>query len=322
MFSRLVFLSTPSMQRETKGSNFKPDDDLALAKCWLAVSQQTREQNAETFWARVADQFAQHNALHSRSPASLKCRWNTVQKVTQKYLAANKLYRANIPSGETEKDTIGNVMQLYRERNATVDKEGTRKVAAPVRFLDAVMLLSTHPKFSAVIGGNGGNGYGSGGNGGNGIVRVGGVLSTSSSGVRCGERDAVLLEQTNVTHEAPSVPGSSGNIGMAAPFRSRPLGVKRDRAENAAEGGAYKMAKSMERVSVAIENSTKAKLLASSVAIQFKIIKSLPLREEERGLKLMELLSKVSSMETGETHGSSETEPNEGGAITVEGSSN
>ena len=213
-------------------------------------------------------------------------------------------------------------MQLYRERNATVDKEGIRKVAAPVRFLDAVMLLSTHPKFSAVIVGNGWNGCGSGGNGGNGRVGVGGALSTSSSRVSSGEMDELSLEQTNVTHEAPSVPGSDGNIGMASPFRSRPLGVKQDRAENAAERGAYKMAKSMERVSVAIENSTKAKLLASSVAIQFKIIKSLPFEEEERGLKLMELLSKVSSMETGETHGSSETEPNEGGAITVEGSPN
>lgn len=39
-----------------------------------------------------------------------------------------------------------------------MDKEGTRKLAASVRFLDAVMLLSTHPKFSAVVGFVGGNG--------------------------------------------------------------------------------------------------------------------------------------------------------------------
>ena len=60
------------------------------------------------------------------------------------------------------------------------------------------------------------------------------------------------------------------------------MGVKRDKAENAAERSAYKMAKLTDRVNVAIENSTKAKLLASSVAIQFKIIKSLPFGEEEK----------------------------------------
>ena len=71
----------------------------------------------------------------------------------QKYLATNKLYRANIPSGETKEDTNANLIQLYRERNATVDKEGGRKVAGPVRFIDAETLLSTHPKFSVVVGG-------------------------------------------------------------------------------------------------------------------------------------------------------------------------
>ena len=186
-------------------------------------------------------------------------------------------------------------MQLYRQRKVTVEKEGGRKVAAPVRFIDAVMLLSTDLKFSAVVGG-----------GARAVVESN--LSTSSSRVSSGDRDLVSIQQSNVTNALPVVPGSSpglsANIDMAAPFRARPMGVKRDKAENAAERGAYKMAKSMDRVSVAIGNSTKAKLLASSVAIQFKIIKSLPFSEEERGLKLMELLSKASSVEAGESNGS------------------
>ena len=33
----------------------------------------------------------------------------------------------------------------------TVDKERGRKVEAPVRFIDSEMLLSTHPKVSAVV---------------------------------------------------------------------------------------------------------------------------------------------------------------------------
>ena len=66
------------MIRESKGNNFKPDEDLALATCWLAVSQQGAEQNAETFWGRVAMEFSRQNDKTPRSSASLKCRWTTV----------------------------------------------------------------------------------------------------------------------------------------------------------------------------------------------------------------------------------------------------
>ena len=92
-------------------------------------------------------------------------------------------------------------------------------------------------------------------------------------------------------------PSSAGNIEMAAPSRSRPRGVKR---ENASEAGAFKMAQSINRVGMAIENSTKAKLIASSVSIQFKIIRFLPLSDEERGSMLMQLLSKASSTNAGQ----------------------
>ena len=61
-------------------------------------------------------------------------------------MAADKLYRSNVTSGEPEEDTKAHVIQLYRERNAIVDKDGTRKLAAPVHFIDAVMLLSCHSK--------------------------------------------------------------------------------------------------------------------------------------------------------------------------------
>lgn len=139
---------------KTKGSNFKPADDLALATCWVAISQKTTEQNSDTFWNSVMNEYEkQPRTLTPRSAASLKCRWTTVQKVTQKYLAAEKLYRANVPSGETEEDTTTNIMKLYRERCATTEKDGSKKLAAPVKFLDAVKLLSTHPKFSATVGG-------------------------------------------------------------------------------------------------------------------------------------------------------------------------
>ena len=123
------------MSREPKGGNFKPGDDFLLSKCWVVGSQRVKEQNAETFWARVAADFDVQPSTILRFPASLMCRWTTLQKVTQKYPAADELYRSNVPSGETEEDTKAHVMQLYRKRNGTVDKGGTKKLAAPVKFL-------------------------------------------------------------------------------------------------------------------------------------------------------------------------------------------
>lgn len=49
-------------------------------------------------------------------------------------------------SAETEEDTKAQVEQLYREKNATVHKNGTRKFAAPVKYIDEVKLLSSFPK--------------------------------------------------------------------------------------------------------------------------------------------------------------------------------
>lgn len=76
-----------------------------------------------------------------------------MQRVAQKYLAADMLYRANIPSGETEEDARANVMTLYREGNKTKDKHGQYKAAPVIKFIDAVRFLSSNPKFSTFVGG-------------------------------------------------------------------------------------------------------------------------------------------------------------------------
>ena len=56
-----------------------------------------------------------------------------------------------MPSGETEEDKKAHVMQLYREKNATVDNNGIRKLKAPEKYIAAVVLQSFHPKLSAAI---------------------------------------------------------------------------------------------------------------------------------------------------------------------------
>lgn len=95
-----------------------------------------------------------------------------------------------------------------------------------------------------------------------------------------------------------SEPSSIGNIGMSKPSRFRPTGVKRQKADDSVEAGAYKMAKSIDRVSRAIEESTKAKLVDSALAIQFKIVKSLPISGEEKEVRMKKLLLKASTLDS------------------------
>ena len=239
---------------KVKGTNFKPSEDLILATCWAATSQQTAEQNSETFWANVAKAYNSHsNTTTSRCSASLKCHWKIVQRLPKKYLAAQKLYIANIPSGENEDYIKANVMSLYRERNPTTDKDGKKKPAAPIKFVEAVDLLAKHPKFSNRVGGSS-------------LCSPSTSVLMATSG-RDSSADSLDQGSASTGQTEDVSTGQIGNIDVHRPSLSRPVGVKRQKAADAAEKGVYKMAKSIDGITRAINQSTKAKLMASSMAI-------------------------------------------------------
>lgn len=206
-------------------------------------------------------------------------------------MVSEKLYRANIPSCETEEDTKINILKLYRTRSATRDKEGRQKLAAPVKFLEADAVLSTHPKFSIDIRG------GSASSAADYRVTIASSDKTSRNTLQItGTR---LNVNRDVCNREPSV---GGIIDINAPSRARPKGIKRQRADDAAEAGTYKIAKSIDRVSLAIETSTVAKLKASSVSMKYKIIKSLPMNENEKAHELLKLLLVASSLDKSGQH--------------------
>ena len=76
-----------------------------------------------------------------------------MQRHVQKYLAADKIYRAQVPSGETEEDIQENVMEPYRKLNKTKTKDGEERPASRFKSVEAARLLSSCPKFSSRIGG-------------------------------------------------------------------------------------------------------------------------------------------------------------------------
>lgn len=96
-------------------------------------------------------------------------------------------------------------------------------------------------------------------------------------------------------------PCPRGNITSVSPSCSRPSDTKQGKSENAAEAGDSKMAKAINHVGLGIENGTKEKLIASSVAIQSIFINSLLLSDESRRAKVMHLLEKAFYMNAGKS---------------------
>ena len=174
---------------------------------------------------------------------------------------------------------------LQREK-WDVGKRWFQKFAAPVKFIDSVMLLSTHPKFDPSMGSYAASpGY-----------------SSTNSHVSNPRRSDPFELPSGESVEVSSAPSANGNIPMTSPSRFRPRGVKREKSQNDYEARVAKIAKSMDHVGFDIENSTKSKLVASSVSIQFKIIKCLSLSEAEKEERLRKLLDRASSLDPGVVH--------------------
>lgn len=150
LYSRMESQRTGGDQTSNRGTNFSPAEDLALARSFVRVSQLVAEMEADSMWIKVANVYAsQPEAVTARSAHSLRCRWSCLQRTAQKYIAAEKLYRANIPSGETEEDTVAHVQELYSNRNNV-----SGQLAPVFKSTAAAALLATCPKFSSDIGGS------------------------------------------------------------------------------------------------------------------------------------------------------------------------
>jgi len=70
---------------------------------------------SDAFWGKVTHVFKeQPEAIHPLTAKTPQSRLTLLQRASQKYLAAYKLYRANLPSEEVEEQRVVNVMELYR----------------------------------------------------------------------------------------------------------------------------------------------------------------------------------------------------------------
>lgn len=194
----------------------------------------------------------------------------------QKYLAADKLYRSNIPSGEVEDDTKRHVVELYQKNNQVSTKDGPRD--APVfKSVSAALFLSKCPKFCAHVGGSSNS-----------------TLSRRASPPGDDDIQPASLVPVAVGGGADggSVGGqpASGCVGAADeivavavpandPGASRPAGVKRQKLSASGQRKALPavdaVAKSMIEVKAALEASTRRKSRIAGLALEAKLLEML-----------------------------------------------
>ena len=253
-----------------RGNNFTPEEILALAKAWVVVSKRLDEQNADTFWSNVASKYAEipePDPRTQRSANSLRCQWTTVQRNTQKYLAADSLYRSNIPSGETEEDTKENIMELYRQKNKVKGRNGELKPAPPIKYLPAVWLLSQEPKFSQKYSGSSEekNGYR-------------GISGSSTSGYKShsGEISPEITKQSSTDTEGDPQQevGKRRMEVMEAPLSElqndeRPIGVKKRKLGERKED---KISKAIESFASVVEKAASQRAKHVALTLKTKIV--------------------------------------------------
>ena len=271
--SRAAAVHSPSLPAKAKGSNFSSVDDTALAAAWIETTRITTEQNSDTFWTKVSESFiSDARVAHKRSSGSLKNRWGTIQRITQKFLAAERVYRANPQSGETEEDAQKNIITFYLERNK-VTKDGVTKLAPVIKFMGAIELLSDHPKFSSAVGGG---------------------SSSSAPRYRSTSIESISFQRpysssfaepeegslTNMESPSPSVETGAGNIPLSSPSLYRPVGAKRQKTDTALDSAARRMAISINKVGDAIRFSAIAKKQASALGLRYKMLRDMNLDED------------------------------------------
>jgi hypothetical protein len=85
---RVIVRATPAVGRST--GNFKIDEDMKLASAYVFVTTNAAvgtDQDGDTFWKKIRDNFIQRGGLAARSLLSLKNRFNKVlQAEVNKYV--------------------------------------------------------------------------------------------------------------------------------------------------------------------------------------------------------------------------------------------
>ena len=221
------------------------------------------------FWERVKDAFIRQPEVGShrekRSIYSLKSRFGYISKVAQKYLQADKLYRSQRPSGETEEDTQEAVMKLYQHRNKE-KKNGKIREPPVIKFLDAVFLLSECPKWSGKVGGSSREALG---------YRYG--ASSSNSGLETGSSNAM----------------HAGIVPSFKPSQSRPTGIKKTKSKMYEDCDKDRIIHAIQEMNNVHQLALKGNDDAQLYRLQIHAVSQMRLSDEDRNRRIQRIIDSL-----------------------------
>ncbi|XP_038709475.1 glutathione S-transferase T3-like [Tripterygium wilfordii] len=99
-----------------RSQNFSIDDDKLLVSAWLNTSKDSTHgnaQNANRYWQRISEFFNTHGG--PRTQASLKQRWNDINKKCQKFSGYLSQIEERHPSGQTEQGMVDDAKSMYAD---------------------------------------------------------------------------------------------------------------------------------------------------------------------------------------------------------------
>lgn len=119
-----------------------------MAKSWVLKSRLGCNQRDEETWKGIKEYFLDTKGM-DRTVEARRCKWRSVSKNCQRWLASRKLVATKIPSCwllEYEEDRI---MLIYCKRAGKRDSTADLSEAPKFYMQDTAAFLSTQPKWMA-----------------------------------------------------------------------------------------------------------------------------------------------------------------------------
>lgn len=206
---------------------------------------------SKLFWSEVLKRSASQTLKSAtrRTSASLEASLRTLTRVTETYVAADKLYRSSkAHSGECEDDALRNIMGLYREK-IKYEYKGVFRTPGSIKSMEAVLFLSKILKFSMKVGGGG---------------------SASVEEDMPGNREK-RMDEDGVAKKPDIESGKRGNIDMEKPSTNRPAGVTKRKQAEKCESGTQHVARIVEKMATVLETAVADERWAASFGLQLEI---------------------------------------------------
>ncbi|XP_039451002.1 uncharacterized protein LOC120429972 [Culex pipiens pallens] len=97
-----------------RGAGFHPQDDLQLAKSWIAVSEDPikgTDQTKDSFWSSVKD----HGRFETRTPDGLRQRWGVVSRAVSKFCGIMTNLQNKNQCGTTDEDKLDKAAVIFKQ---------------------------------------------------------------------------------------------------------------------------------------------------------------------------------------------------------------